>query len=257
MRILSYNVNGIRSAMNKGLSDWIKAANPDILCLQEIKAMSEQFPIQEMNAMGYTAYLFPAEKKGYSGVAILSRIPAVSVQYGMGIPKYDSEGRYIQINFHEFSVASVYFPSGTSGEDRQAFKYDFLDDFRQFAQKQKDEGLQLIYCGDVNICHTEIDIHNPIANRNSTGFLPEERAWITSLLEMGFVDTFRHMHPEALHQYTWWSYRSGARKRNLGWRIDYQLINRTLLPKLERARILSEAVHSDHCPTLTEFSLTC
>jgi exodeoxyribonuclease III len=254
MRIISYNVNGIRAAMNKGFDEWLKAANPDVLCLQEIKAQEDQFPVEAMESLGYKSYLFPAQKKGYSGVAILSKTEPDSVQFGMGYDAYDEEGRYIQVNFPNLSVASVYFPSGTSGDARQDFKYAFLDDFERFAIEQVKSHPRIIFAGDVNICHKAIDIHNPVANKNSTGFLPEERAWVSGFLEKGFIDGYRHFFPDRADAYTWWSYRSGARNRNLGWRIDYHLISEQLAPDLKRADILSEAKHSDHCPILLELN---
>jgi len=252
MRIISYNVNGIRAAMNKGFDEWLAAANPDVICLQEIKAQEEQFPIAAMQDLGYTCYLFPAQKKGYSGVAILTRIAPESVRYGMGHELYDFEGRYIQVNFPDVSVASVYFPSGTSGDERQEIKYAFLDNFERFAAEQIQSFPNMVFAGDVNICHKAIDIHNPVSNKNSTGFLPEERAWVSRFLSGGFTDAFRHFYPDETGAYTWWSYRSGARNRNLGWRIDYHLVSDSLVPRLTRSAILSEAKHSDHCPILLE-----
>lgn len=253
-RIISYNVNGIRAALSKGLVTWIQSANPDILCFQEIKATPDQLPNGVFDDLGYHAYWFPAQKKGYSGVGILSKQKPLHVEYGCCMKDYDDEGRVIRADFASFSVISAYFPSGTSGDHRQDFKYKFLDDFYNYIQNLRQSHPQLIITGDVNICHKEIDIHNPISNKNTTGFLPAERAWVTNFLDSGFIDTFRVFHPEP-HQYTWWSFRHNARKQNKGWRIDYQFVTASLLRALNRAEILSEAYHSDHCPTLLEIDM--
>jgi exodeoxyribonuclease-3 len=253
MKIISYNVNGIRAALQKGLDTWLASHQPDFVCLQEIKAQSEQFPHAAFSALGYTAHLFPAEKKGYSGVAILSKKQPIRVVEGMGHPEYDAEGRVIRLDFERFSLISVYFPSGTSGEERQAVKYRFLDDFEAHVQSLRAQGLSLIVCGDVNICHKAIDIHNPVSNKNTTGFLPEERAWMDRFTALGYIDSFREFHT-APHQYTWWSYRFNSRAQNKGWRIDYQFLTPELRPHLIAANILSEAHHSDHCPTMSVFS---
>jgi exodeoxyribonuclease III len=251
VKIITYNVNGIRSAMNKGLLDWIRAIDPDVLCLQEIKASPEQVGVHAIEQLGYHHYWHPAEKKGYSGVAIFSKIKPVNVVYGCGISKYDNEGRVIRADFDGVSVASVYHPSGSAGEARQAFKMDWLEDFMEYITALKKNVPALLLSGDFNICHRHIDIHNPVANARTSGFLPEEREWMERFLESGFIDTFRHFNPDP-HRYTWWSYRSGARGRNLGWRIDYHLASRDMKDRLKRAEILADAVHSDHCPVLLE-----
>ena len=253
MKIISYNVNGIRAALQKGLDTWLSTHQPDFLCLQEIKAQSEQFPHAAFEALGYKAYLFPAEKKGYSGVAILAKTAPDNVVLGMNHPAHDAEGRVIRLDYPKFSLMSVYFPSGTSGDERQAVKYTFLDDFEAHVQALRAHGRALILCGDVNICHKAIDIHNPVSNKNSTGFLPEERAWMDRFTGLGYIDSFREFHHEP-HQYTWWSYRFNSRAQNKGWRIDYQFLTPELRPHLIDAGILSEAHHSDHCPTFTVFS---
>lgn len=254
MKIISYNVNGIRSAMNKGLTDWLKSVDADIVCLQEIKAEPGQLNLLHFEDLGYKTYWYPAQKKGYSGVAIFTKREPLHVEYGCGIPAYDEEGRILRVDFKNYSVMSVYFPSGTSGDHRQDFKYKFLDDFSTYIDKLKKKHPNLIICGDVNICHKEIDIHNPISNKNTTGFLPPERAWVTSFLESGFIDSFRYFNQEP-HQYTWWSFRFNARKQNKGWRIDYILVSEPLKNKMKRAAILNEAHHSDHCPVLLEIDL--
>lgn len=251
MKIISYNVNGIRAAVSKGFADWVRAANPDVLCLQEIKADITKFDKTPFQQLGYHVYLHPAIKKGYSGVAILSKTEPINVCIGCGIEQYDFEGRVIRADFPGFSVLNVYMPSGSSGEIRQAFKMEWLRDFQQYIQVLKATVPNLIICGDYNICHQAIDIHNPKSNAKSSGFLPEERNWFTSFLEDGFVDSFRHFNAEP-HQYTWWSYRDSARSKNLGWRIDYLLVSEHLKPYMKRAAILPEAKHSDHCPVLLE-----
>jgi exodeoxyribonuclease-3 len=250
-KIITYNVNGIRAAMNKGFSDWLKAANPDILCLQEIKAEQHQVDVAEFEKQGYHHYWYPAQKKGYSGVAILTKQKPDHVEYGCGISQYDAEGRVIRADYGDVSVISVYHPSGSSGEDRQAFKMVWLADFQKYVNSLRKKRPKLIICGDYNICHQAIDIHNPKSNANTSGFLPEERDWIDSFMKTGFVDSFRHFNKEP-HNYSWWSYRANSRAKNLGWRIDYNLVSENLLAQMKRAAILAEAKHSDHCPVLLE-----
>lgn len=253
MKIISYNVNGIRSAVNKGLLDWLAQESPDVLCLQELKAMEDQVDWTSFKNMGYHIYLNPAQKKGYSGVGILSKLPADRVVCGMGIEQHDAEGRIIRADFGKLTIVSAYFPSGTSGDERQDVKYQFLADFQAWSSQLKTERPLAILVGDVNICHREMDIHNPISNKNSTGFLPEERAWVDGFLSSGWVDSFRTLNPE-LQQYSWWSFRANARANNKGWRIDYQFVSSELWPQIKFATLLNEAVHSDHCPTLLELS---
>lgn len=250
-KIISYNVNGIRSALSKGWMDWIKAANPDVVCLQEIKANPEQLDLSIFDAAGYKHYWYPAQKKGYSGVAIFTRREPDHVEYGCGIKEYDDEGRVLRADYGDLSVMSVYMPSGSSGDERQAFKMKWLDDFQDYINKLKKKRPNLVISGDYNICHKPIDIHNPVSNANSSGFLPEERDWIDSFMKSGFTDTFRHFNKEP-HQYSWWSFRANSRAKNLGWRIDYHLVSEHLQDRLKRAAILPEAKHSDHCPILVE-----
>ena len=250
--IITYNVNGIRAAIKKDLPQWLSASNPDVLCLQEIKAKPEQFDEAIFNELGYTCFINSAEKPGYSGVAILSKINPKHVEYGCGIEKIDFEGRVIRADFKDYSVMSVYFPSG-SNPLRQAFKMEFLVLFHDYITKLKKKIPNLIISGDYNICHTEIDIHNPKVNKNSSGFLPEEREWVSQFIASGFVDSFRQLNSDP-HHYSWWSYRANSRAKNLGWRIDYNMISDTLLPKLKRAKILPAAKHSDHCPVLVELA---
>ncbi len=250
-KIISYNVNGIRAAIRKGLLEWLQAAGADIVCLQETKAQPDQIPVFDLEALGYKSYWYSAEKKGYSGVAILSRQEPDHVEYGMGMDVYDREGRFIRADFGDISVVSVYHPSGSSGDERQAFKMEWLSDFQQYVDALKKQRPGLIISGDYNICHRPIDIHDPIRNATSSGFLPEEREWMSGFIDSGFIDTFRYFNDQP-HQYTWWSYRANARAKNLGWRIDYHMASKPLESILNRAVILPDAHHSDHCPVLLE-----
>ena len=253
MKIISYNVNGIRAALNKGFLQWLEQENPDVIGLQEVKALEDQIDTAIFKDLGYEVYWYPAVKKGYSGVAILSKITPKSVHHGMGLNKYDDEGRLLELEFENFSFLSAYFPSGTTGDIRQSFKYEFLDDIFGYMQDLRRSKPNLILSGDYNICHRAIDIHNPISNKNSSGFLPEERAWMDKFTESGFIDSFRHFNPEP-HQYTWWSYRANARAKNLGWRIDYHMATKDMQNRLKNAVILPEAYHSDHCPITLEIT---
>lgn len=248
MKILSYNVNGVRAAMNKGLISYLQEENPDVICLQEIKAEKEQVDLTAFESLGYRHHFwYSAEKKGYSGVAILSKIEPTEVKVGCGHATFDQEGRCLAAKINGFYVMSVYFPSGTTGDVRQTVKYQFLDYFFNYAKQLEELGNNLVVCGDYNICHKEIDIHDPKGNKNSSGFLPEERAWMDQWFEAGFVDTFRALHPDP-HQYTWWTFRAGARAKNKGWRIDYISISEQLKDRLLGSGIVPEAMHSDHCP---------
>tara|TARA_B110000503_G_scaffold24320_1_gene38374 strand:- start:4509 stop:5273 length:765 start_codon:yes stop_codon:yes gene_type:complete len=249
-RIISYNVNGIRAALKKDFMNWLGAANPDVLCLQEIKATPEQLDADFLESLDYHHYWFPAEKKGYSGTAIWSKEKPKHLEYGCGIEKYDFEGRVIRADFDTFSVMSVYMPSG-SNELRQGFKMQWLADFKNYIDELKKEIPNLIISGDYNICHLDIDIHNPTKQQKTSGFLPEEREWVSQFIDSGFIDTFRYFNMEP-HNYSWWSYRAGARGKNLGWRIDYQMASKPLQERLRRATILPEAKHSDHCPIVLE-----
>ena len=232
---------------------WLDSVKADVVCLQEIKAMPEQFDQTLFNEIGYDCYIHSANKKGYSGVAILSKIKPQNVEYGCGINEIDFEGRVIRADYKDFSVMSVYFPSGSSGDLRQEFKFKFLDLFATYIHNLRNKIPNLIICGDFNICHKPIDIHNPVRNKNTSGFLPEERDWMDKFIESGFTDVFRIENKEA-HNYTWWSYRANARAKNLGWRIDYIMINKTIISKFKRSVILSKAKHSDHCPVLLEIA---
>ena len=251
MKIISYNVNGIRAALKKGFIDWLKSANPDVICLQEIKAQKDQLDLSVFKNAGYHYnYWFSAQKKGYSGVAILSKTEPTNVVFGTGIESMDFEGRNIRADFDGVSVMSLYLPSGTNLA-RLEHKLEYMDLFQDYINTLKKEVPNLIICGDYNICHEAIDIHDPVRNKNISGFLPEERAWMSQFLENGFVDAFREFNLEP-HNYSWWSYRANSRANNKGWRLDYTLVSQPLQEKLKRAVILSEAVHSDHCPVLVE-----
>jgi len=253
MKIITYNLNGIRAAMSKGLIDWISQVSPDVLCVQEIKANPDQVGVFEFEELGYHHYWYPAQKKGYSGVAIFTKQKPKHIEYGCGIKEYDDEGRILRIDFEEFSVMSVYHPSGSSGDLRQAFKMEWLEAFLNYINQLKATYPKLVICGDFNICHKAIDIHNPKSNANTSGFLPEEREWMEQFINSGFVDSFRYFNQEP-HQYSWWSYRAGSRAKNLGWRIDYNFVTDNLKNRISRSVILPSAIHSDHCPVLLEMS---
>jgi len=251
MTIISYNVNGIRAAIRKGFLDWIQQADPDVVLIQEIKATPEQLDLEVFEKAGYPyQYWYPATKKGYSGVAILSKTKPDHVEYGTGIDYMDYEGRVIRADFGELSVMSLYLPSGTNTA-RLDFKFKFMEDFQYYIDELKKSRPNLIIGGDYNICHEAIDIHDPVRLKNTSGFLPEERQWIDRLMQSGFIDSFRHFNEEP-DQYSWWSYRANARNNNKGWRIDYNLVAAPLKDRLKRAVILPEAYHSDHCPVLVE-----
>lgn len=251
IRIVTYNVNGIRSAISKGWIEWVAQTAPDIICLQEIKAQEGQIDEAPLREMGYELYWNSAQKKGYSGTAIFTKIKPVQVSYGSGMEEYDKEGRVIRADFEKFSVMSTYFPSGTSGDVRQDVKMRFLADFRTYIDGLRKTVPNLMILGDVNICHKPIDIHDPVSNKNSSGFLPEEREWFDGFVNSGFVDSFRVFNQEP-DQYTWWSFRAASRERNKGWRIDYALASEPLRASLSRCVIIPEAKHSDHCPVLVE-----
>lgn len=233
--------------MSKGFTKWLESENPDIVCLQEIKANSDQIDLSIFDYLGYKHYWHSAEKKGYSGVAVLTKITPDAVLQGCNIPKYDAEGRVLTLQFPQFTLINTYFPSGSSGEERQNFKMQFLKDYQACFFQWKQQHRHLIICGDFNICHQAIDIHDPVSNKNSSGFLPEERAWLSAFLEQNMIDSFRYFNTMP-HQYSWWSYRAGARKRNKGWRIDYITVSESLKTQLQTAQIHPEVVHSDHCP---------
>ena len=251
MKIISYNVNGIRAAISKGFIEWLKSANPDVICLQEIKATEDQIPTDVISEAGYPfQYYFSAQKKGYSGVAILCKSEPKNVVFGTGIENMDFEGRNLRVDFDSLSVMSMYLPSGTN-IDRLGYKFQYMDTIQEYIINLRNEIPNIVVCGDYNICHEAIDIHNPKGNEKTSGFLPEERAWLDGFMKTGMIDTFRHLNKEP-DNYTWWSYRANARNNNKGWRIDYCLAAAPLKDKIKRALILPEAKHSDHCPVLVE-----
>lgn len=237
MRIISYNVNGIRAAIKRGFIEWLATDPADVICLQEVKAQLNDIPVAVIEATGYKSYWFCAQKKGYSGVAILTKTEAKNVIYGSKIEQSDFEGRVIRADFGEVTLVNAYFPSGTSGDLRQAYKYIWLEEFLEYLNELKKERNKLIVCGDYNIAHTEIDIHNPVANKKTTGFLPGERAWFDKFLANDFIDGFRHLNKE-LHQYTWWNVlRPTARLENKGWRIDYINVTKNLKDNIVDVKI--------------------
>lgn len=254
MKLLSYNVNGIRAALGKGFASWLKATEADVICIQEIKALESQIDTTVFDELGYHHYWFSAQKKGYSGVAILSKKKPTNIVYGSGIEHMDFEGRILRIDFDAVSIMSLYLPSGTNTA-RLDYKFQFMDEFQAYINQLKVSHPNLIICGDYNICHQPIDIHDPIRNKNTSGFLPEERAWLDQFMKSGFIDSFRLLNPEP-HQYSWWSYRANARANNKGWRIDYALVSTPLKAQIKRSFILPEAKHSDHCPVGLELNLS-
>jgi len=245
--MISWNVNGIRAISKKGFREWVKQENPDILCLQETKARQEQVPEELMNLEDYHIYYSSAERPGYSGVALYSKEKPNRVETAIGLNHFDCEGRFVIAHYDSFILFNVYFPNGGASPERLQYKMDFYDAFLAHVSSLYNNGKRIIICGDVNTAHTEIDLARPKANSKNTGFLPEERAWIDRLIQHHFVDTFRNYHQEGSH-YTWWDYKTRARSRNVGWRIDYFFISDTLLPKLSDAVILSDVMGSDHCP---------
>ena len=253
MRIISYNVNGIRAALSKGFEEWLQDASPDVLCLQETKAQPDQIDTEIFNRMGYTCFIHSAQKKGYSGVAIFTKISPDNVVVGMDNHKYDSEGRVLRADFDDLTVVCVYIPSGSSGGERQQFKMEFLADFHEFISELRKTRPNVVVCGDYNICHKPIDINHPERQTGVSGFLPEERAWLDEFESAGMVDSFREFDKSA-DKYSWWSFRTAARSRNMGWRIDYHWVSHPLKQRLKLAAILEDAVHSDHCPVLVELN---
>src|SRR6476661_4237924 len=252
LRIVSYNVNGIRAAMKKGLVDWIKTNPADIICIQETKAEKDNVAHAEITSLGYQDIWFSAQKKGYSGVAIFTKIKPDNVQYGTGHNVSDKEGRVLQLDFNDLRLINAYFPSGTTGEKRQTVKYAWLDEFFNYLRELKTKFPKMVLCGDYNIAHKDIDIHNPKGNIKTSGFLPEERAWMDKLYSNGWVDSFRKVHPEP-HRYSWWSQRfPSVRASNKGWRIDYISVTDPLSDSIKDAEIYPDVKHSDHCPVYLE-----
>jgi exodeoxyribonuclease III len=255
MRIITYNVNGIRAAIKKGFIDWLKTDPADVICIQEVKAHEADIDCVAIESAGYRPYFFLAQKKGYSGVGILTKIEPVNIEYGHGKEQSDFEGRVLRADFGDITLICAYFPSGTSGEIRQSYKYIWLGEFLEYLVELKKTRKKIILCGDYNIAHKAIDIHNPVANKKTTGFLPEERAWMDKLLEVGFTDGFRHLNSDP-HQYTWWSVmRASTRLENKGWRIDYISVTNNLADQIEAVKILPDIKHSDHCPVFLDLKL--
>jgi len=250
MKIISYNVNGIRAAIKKDFLEWLQQANPDVICIQETKAHKEQLNLEDFTNAGYPYnYWFSAQKKGYSSVAIFCKEKPNHIEYGTGIETMDFEGRNIRVDFNDVSVMSLYLPSGTNSE-RLDFKFQYMANFQDYVNRLKKEIPNLVICGDYNICHEAIDIHNP-KMKNVSGFLPAERDWLGNFIDNGFIDSFRHLNKDPNH-YSWWSYRANSRTNNKGWRIDYNMVSEPLKEKITRAYILPEAKHSDHCPIVVE-----
>ncbi|CAL2080059.1 exodeoxyribonuclease III [Tenacibaculum sp. 190524A02b] len=253
MKIISYNVNGIRAALKKGFIEWLKAANPDVICIQETKAHKEQLDVTEFENAGYPYhYWFSAEKKGYSSVAVFCKKEPKHIEYGTGIESMDFEGRNLRVDYDEVSVMSMYLPSGTNSA-RLDYKFKYMDEILEYATELRKTIPNLVICGDYNICHEEIDIHNP-KMKGVSGFLPEEREWLGKFIDSGFIDSFRHINPDR-QEYSWWSYRANARANNKGWRLDYAMVAEPLKDKITRAYILPEAKHSDHCPIALELDV--
>ena len=252
MKIISYNVNGIRAALKKGFIDWLKAADPDVICIQEIKAQKDQVDADEFIKAGYPyQYWFSAQKKGYSGVAIFCKKEPNHVEYGTGIETMDFEGRNLRVDYNECSIMSMYLPSGTN-LDRLEFKLNYMDEIQEYMNELRKTIPNVIVCGDYNICHEEIDIHNP-KMKGVSGFLPEEREWIGKFIESGFIDSYRFKNPDK-QEYSWWSYRANARANNKGWRLDYAMVSEPLKNAIDSAYILTQAKHSDHCPIALELN---
>ncbi|MGZ7044365.1 MAG: exodeoxyribonuclease III [Methanobacterium sp.] len=254
LRILSWNVNGLRAIQKKGFLKWLLNDDPDILCLQETKVSYDKLPKPLKRVDGYHPYFCEAEKKGYSGVAIYSKIKPKKVEYGFGIKKFDSEGRILIADYEKFVLLNIYFPNGKMSAERLNYKLEFYDALLDYANDLKAEGKNVVICGDLNTAHKEIDIARPKANEKISGFLPVERAWIDKFLENGYLDTFRMFNKEP-EQYTWWSYRTKARERNVGWRLDYFFINEEFKDNVKAAGILNHVMGSDHCPVDLELIL--
>ncbi|MBU6426687.1 exodeoxyribonuclease III [Patescibacteria group bacterium] len=256
MRIISWNVNGLRANVKKGGFDWFLNESPDIYCLQETKANKDQLEEGIANPPGYHSYFDHSKgRKGYSGVAVYSKIRPWKVEYGLGIEQYDQEGRFLGLFFGEIikdipklALFNIYFPNGGGGPDRLQFKLEYYDEFLKYVNRLKKDGYEIIFCGDVNTAHTKIDLARPKENADNTGFLPIERAWMDKVIDNGFTDVFRNMHPNEPDRYTYWDMKTFARERNVGWRIDYFFVTAGLLKKVTKSRILDQILGSDHCP---------
>ena len=254
MNIISWNVNGLRAVMKKEFIPWIKKENPDVLCIQETKLQEETLDDEARNIEGYYSYFSFAEKKGYSGVATYTKEAAISVSHGIGIEKFDREGRIVITEFKEFTLLNIYFPNGQMSEERLNYKMEFYDAILEYCNNEVKKGKKLLICGDYNTAHTPMDIKNAKANEKTSGFLPMEREWIDKFIGNGYIDTFRYINPEEI-KYSWWSYRFKARERNTGWRIDYHFVSNNLLDKVIGAGILNEVFGSDHCPITIDMNV--
>ena len=254
LTLLSWNVNGIRAAERKGLLDWLKDEDPDILCIQETKAMPEQVSEAVKAPPGYHAFWNPAERKGYSGVLIYSKQKPVKATKGMDIERFDAEGRVLHLEFPNFTLLNIYFPNGRARPERLIYKLEFYDEFLSLVDSMVASGKKVIFCGDVNTAHNEIDLAHPKRNSTISGFLRIERDWLDKVVAHGYVDAFRHLHPNEV-RYSWWDYRNAARERDVGWRLDYFFVNKGLLPKVKRAFILTDVMGSDHCPVGIELAV--
>jgi exodeoxyribonuclease-3 len=254
LRIVTFNANGLRSAAKKDFWTWFDAQKADILCIQELKGQESDFNAEVLHAEGYHVYMHTAQKRGYSGVALYTRQKPLNVRIGFGSEEFDAEGRYVEAEFENYVVLSVYFPSGTSSEDRQSAKYRFLDQFLPHLQSLRARGKEVVFCADVNIAHKEIDLKNWKGNVKNSGFLPEERAWLDNLFALGWVDVFRYLEPEK-EQYTWWSQRGQARAKNVGWRIDYQIATPGLAQKARVTSVYADEKFSDHAPMIVDYEI--
>lgn len=248
MRLVCWNVNGIRAAYRKGLLDWVRRDSPDILCLQETKASCDQLPEDLIRIPGYESYFTSAEgRSGYSGVALYSKVHPIKVDCGIGIERFDNEGRTMIAQYPDFVLCNIYFPNGKASAERLSYKMDYYEEFLRYVNDLRSSGRSVVICGDINTAHHEIDIARPKDNVKRSGFLPEERAWMDRLVASGFVDTFREQHPDDV-RWSWWDQKTRARERNVGWRIDYFFVSRDLMPRISDSFIEDEVMGSDHCP---------
>jgi exodeoxyribonuclease-3 len=254
MNIYSWNVNGIRAVAKKGFLDWIDEEEPDILCLQEIRIQPEQIANKLENIPGYHSYFNCGEKKGYSGVALYTKDDPQKVEFGLGIDRFDQEGRVLTAYYEDFTLINIYFPNGRSDKERLEYKLDFYDAVFDYCEDLRAKRQKILVCGDYNTAHKPIDLKNPDANKKKSGFLKIEREWLDKLIDNGYVETFRYFHPEEV-KYSWWSYRTRARERNAGWRIDYHFVTEDLMTDVINADVLTEVMGSDHCPVLLELDI--
>ncbi len=256
MNIISWNVNGLRAVVKKGQFDWFLKTSPDIFCIQETKAHPDQLPEEIRKPSGYFSYFDHSKgRKGYSGVAVYSKIEPESIDYALGVEELDQEGRFLALHFKDFTLCNIYFPNGGGGPLRLKFKLEYYDAFLAYIEKLKKKGRKIIFCGDINTAHEEIDLARPKENEKNTGFLPEERAWLDEVVNHGYTDVFRHFNPQKIGAYTYWDMKTFSRERNVGWRIDYFFVSADLLPQVKKMEILKEVMGSDHCPILLELKV--